>query len=132
MVLSLGNKCFCPSVTDSFIIRVNPETEGTNVLLLHEFVQKIIDDEQTKSSLKSRSVLLAIIVNFVQSCKLTNNFISPSRPPSVYANVGRVFHALRFARSKIALVTYAGKQVLNLRKPNLITFGFLFIQHTSY
>jgi hypothetical protein len=73
-------------------------------ILSHEFVQKIIDDEQTKSSLKSRSVLTAI-VNFVQSCKLTNNFISPSRPPSLYANVGRVFHAHRFALSKIALVT---------------------------
>jgi hypothetical protein len=35
MVLSLGNRCFCPSVTDSFI-RVNPETEGTNELLFTE------------------------------------------------------------------------------------------------
>jgi hypothetical protein len=35
MVLSLGNRCFCPSVTDNFI-RVNPETEGTDVFLFTE------------------------------------------------------------------------------------------------
>lgn len=36
-------------------------------ILSHEFVQKIIDDEQTKSSLKSRCVLPELCY-FVQSC----------------------------------------------------------------